>query len=125
MLKRADFFLIVVLFVIAFGFIYLSGLFSDGTEYGAVVISSEARTIGTYRMDTDNIIEIKNASGVVTNKIEISGGSAKMIYAICPKGECIKQGAIKNTNETLVCLPNKVVVEILSGEDEEFDGVVR
>ena len=42
---------------------------------------------------------------------------------------CIKQGKIKNTGQTIVCLPHKVVVEIIKqnivNENNDVDAVVK
>ena len=42
-----------------------------------------------------------------------------MSSATCPDGDCVKQGRICDEGETIVCLPNKVVVEILGSEEVE------
>ena len=52
-----------------------------------------------------------------------------MIEADCPDHLCLKQKAVDSTGGTIVCLPNKVVIEGEKGSssDEtspEFDTVV-
>ena len=39
-----------------------------------------------------------------------------MISADCPDKLCVNQHAISSNGETIVCLPNKVVVEVEDGE---------
>lgn len=47
-----------------------------------------------------------------------------MSYSDCKNQICVEDGKISRTNQSIVCLPNKVVVEITGGE-EEFDAVAQ
>ena len=57
------------------------------------------------------MIPIKR-NGVVTNTLEIRDGCADMTDADCPDKICVNQKAVSRPGETIVCLPNKVVVEV-------------
>ena len=46
------------------------------------------------------------------NIIEISGGSVRMIYADCPDKICVNEGYISKTNERIICMPKKLIIEI-------------
>ena len=48
--------------------------------------------------------------------LEISGGMVRMIDSACPDKLCVKTGWISRPGESIVCLPNRVVIEIKSGE---------
>ena len=48
-----------------------------------------------------------------------------MVEADCPDKLCVHQKAISKNNETIICLPNKVVVQVTSGEESEFDSVAK
>ncbi|MCL2702166.1 MAG: NusG domain II-containing protein [Defluviitaleaceae bacterium] len=63
-------------------------------------------------------------SGV--NILEIRGGTVRMAYAGCPGGSCVRQGSISRAGQFIVCLPNRVVVEV-AGEnrDPHIDAVTR
>lgn len=70
---------------------------------------------GTYALEKEQIIEIQD-----TNVCEIKNGKVSMISAQCPDQLCRRQGPIHRQGETIVCLPNKVVLEIKgSGEPAE------
>ena len=43
----------------------------------------------------------------------ISGGKADMESADCPNQICVHHSAISHTGETIVCLPNRVVIEVI------------
>lgn len=66
-----------------------------------------------------------------TNTLVIKDGTADMISADCPDQICVKHTAISKAGETIICLPNKVVVtiETLNGtqkpERGEVDAIVK
>lgn len=56
------------------------------------------------------------------NLIEIGDGKVRVVEADCPDQLDVKQGYIERPGEVIVCLPNKLVIEI-KGEniDEDID----
>lgn len=74
-------------------------------------------------LEKDQILEIKNEDGITTNILQIKDGKADMIKAQCPDHLCVHQKAISKEKETIVCLPNQVVVEIKGTEESEFDSM--
>ncbi|MGQ9631166.1 MAG: NusG domain II-containing protein [bacterium] len=59
----------------------------------------------------DGVITVEGALGDM--KIEIKGGRARVIESNCPDKICIKQGWIANRGETIICVPNRVVIKVL------------
>ena len=55
----------------------------------------------------------------------IENGKVKMKEADCPDQICVHHRAISKNRETIVCLPNKVVVEIVSSEESELDSIAK
>ena len=49
------------------------------------------------------------------NIIIIKDGKASMAKADCPDKICVNHAAISKKGETIVCLPHKVVVEVVDG----------
>ena len=80
-------------------------LFRRG-HYGTIRITVNGEEYGTYSLAEDQVISIGK-----TNVCEIKNGEVKMIEADCPDHLCIKQKAVGNAGGTIVCLPNKVVIE--------------
>ncbi len=48
--------------------------------------------------------------------LEIRGGRARMVDSACPDKLCVRTGWISSPGESIVCLPNRVVIEIVSGD---------
>lgn len=74
--------------------------------YGTIRITVDGTEYGIYSLSEDQVIAVNG-----TNVCEIQNGEARMIEADCPDHLCLKQKAIGNAGGTIVCLPNKVVIE--------------
>ena len=57
--------------------------------------------------------------------VMIKNGKAKMTDADCPDQLCVHQKAASKNHESIICLPNKVVVEVDGSEESEFDAVAN
>lgn len=91
----------------------------------SVKITVDGQTYYTYFL-TGEIQEIPiKIAGEVTNTLEISDGQAKMVKANCPDKLCMHQKAISRQGETIVCLPNKIVVEVSGEEEAPLDSISR
>lgn len=88
---------------------------------GKVIVKVNGELEGTYSLAEDQEIEINGG----TNKLSIRDGQADMIEADCPDQLCVHQKPISLQNESIICLPNKVVVEIESSENSELDAVAN
>jgi len=81
--------------------------------------------------DTVNISAITNPfkitveGGSGNNIIEIEQGRIRMLSADCPDGTCVRQGWISGGVFPIVCLPNRVVITLVGGENRSgVDAVV-
>ena len=54
----------------------------------------------------------------------VSNGSVSMAFSDCHGQDCVMSHAITRTGEQIVCLPNKVVLEIKGGESG-YDTISR
>ena len=48
--------------------------------------------------------------------LEVRDGRVRMVDSACPDKLCVKTGWISSPGESIVCLPNRVVIEIVSGD---------
>ena len=120
---KNDCFFIGALFLISL--IVLGGVrLLSGRTGTTLTISRDGEIVSTCSLFKDQTVPIKNADGKVTNTLQIRDGKAKMLQADCPDGLCLRQRAISLENETIVCLPNRVVVTV-TGDDGGFDGFAQ
>ena len=87
------------------------------------LIELDGETVGNFPLDEDRLIPVEGKLG--TTRVEISVKGVRVLDSPCPYKLCIKSGSIRRSGETLVCLPNRVVVRITGDEGEEVDAVSR
>lgn len=62
-------------------------------------------------------------SSEVYNVLLCQNGEVRMIESNCPDQICVHHRAISATGENIICLPHKIVVEIINDEESKLDGV--
>ncbi|MCD8190072.1 MAG: NusG domain II-containing protein [Clostridiales bacterium] len=125
--KRYDLLLLGALVLVGLGltaFVLLSRM-TGQTDGLTVTIRQDNEVIATLPLDEDATYAVQDEDGVTTNLVVIEDGAVHMEEADCPDQLCVKQGKIRYAGDSLICLPNRVVVEI-SGEDEQaLDAVAK
>ncbi len=118
-MKKSDWILIGSVMCIALILFGVQALLPKGAD-AAVEIQVDGEPYASYPLDENRTVEIDG-----TNRLEISGGTANMIWADCPDKICVNQKAISKKGESIICLPNRVVVSIAGGEEPEVDAVAN
>ncbi|MGN1267182.1 MAG: NusG domain II-containing protein [Dorea sp.] len=119
-LKKNDWILVGIIVVVA-SLTFLLHEVVGGQGANCVTIKVNGKIEGIYSLSENKEIVINNG----TNILQIKNGEADMIEADCPDKLCVNQKAVSKNNENIICLPNKVVVEVSSSENSEFDAVTN
>ena len=80
----------------------------------------EGKEKGRYALSDNITIEIRQENGDC-NILEIKNGKAQITEASCPDKVCVRHRPVSRQGESLICLPNQMVVEIENGEDADVD----
>ena len=88
----------------------------------AVSVTVDGRLLGTYSLEEALTLSIDGVGG--TNRFGIEDGEASISAADCPDGLCVKKGKVNRRGESIICLPHRVVVKVLGGENE-YDAIAR
>lgn len=116
---KNDILLILAVLILAGGiWLYTHLTREEGAE---VVVSVAGEELCRLPLDADG--EYMIGDGEKRNLLVISDGKARIAEASCPDHVCVKSGEVSFNGQTLVCLPNKVVVGIVGGSEGEVDGV--
>lgn len=108
--KTADLILVGGLLVVAAVlFFTLSRWSTDGR---AVEVQVDGMTVAALPLDTDTTFIIDSADGG-RNTLVIADGRAIVTEATCPDGVCVRHRAIDRAGQSIICLPNKVVVRVV------------
>ena len=118
-MKKTDLILVVIALIAAAG-IWL--FYSAGADHGlTAVVTVDGEVRAELPLDETDSIEIETEWGY--NIVHTENGQVFVAEADCRDQICVEHKKIDKTGETIVCLPHKMVVEIIGGE-EEMDMVV-
>jgi len=116
---KNDILLVLAVLVLA-GCFWLYSSF--GRAAGAeVVVEVDGEEL--YRLPLSEDTRLNIASGERYNVLVISGGEVSVEDASCPDHVCVRSGKVSLDGQTIVCLPNKTVVTVVGGAENELDGV--
>ena len=102
----------IILVSVVIGVILLAilGILLFRKEGNTVKVTVDGKTFGEYSLNVDRTVEIKSEFG--SNLLVIKDGKAYVEQASCPDGICSSHQPISYDGESIICLPNKVVVLI-------------
>lgn len=118
-MKKNDWVLIVFLLLIAAGGFTLHAIRNEPVN-GRVEVWVDGELWGTYSLDKDIVVDIEG-----TNQLTIRNNKADMTWADCPDKLCVRQKPVSKDGESIICLPNQIVISIIGSEKNELDGVAN
>ena len=114
--KKNDLILVLLVFVAA-GIFFAGHLFTSQKSAGVVEIQIDGKVVETLDLQKERAFKINGG----TNTVQIENGKVKMAAANCPDQICVHHNKISRNKETIICLPDKVVITIENGEDSGID----
>lgn len=120
MMKRKDLILILVIAAVALLGMGAARLL-EPRDVSQVQVTVDGAVVLNVPLSRDATYEIPQADGSL-NVIEVKGGGVRMVEANCRDGVCISQGETRRAARTIVCLPHKLVVQLVpAGEGENAE----
>lgn len=95
-----------------------------GEAVTAVVYQNgrQVAVLDLSQVDAPYSFPVEGPAGV--NTVQVEPGRIRVSHADCPDQVCVRQGWISNGLAPIVCLPNKVIIQIEAGQEEtDIDGV--
>lgn len=120
---RNDIILIAAVILAAvIGLIYLNFFRSPGVK---VTVTVDGEIYGEYSLAEDITVDIYSGDdNMKHNRLVIKEGKAYIENASCPDGICVSHRSIFRDGESIVCLPNRVVVTVTSGVKTDGPDVI-
>ena len=115
LLKKQDLFLAAVLLFLALSAL-LARNFMTGPPAVTAQISVDGAVTNTLDLAKDQEITVTSKNGG-SNTLVIQNGEIWCSQASCPDQICVHQGKKQRDGDTIVCLPNQMIVTII-GEGE-------
>ena len=123
-LTKFDFLIFAGIALLFAGSLLWTFFYFGSSVSGAYVrVSSGDEPPALYTLEEDRKIPIKSGEG--QNVLCIKHGRAFISCADCPDQYCVRHKPISKSKESIVCLPNRLVVTIEGGEAWELDDVAN
>lgn len=120
-LLRNDVIFISALLALAATLLIYLFVFRESGE--RVEVTVDGQVYGIYSLSENRTEEIRQ-EGEEVNRLVILDGKAYMESASCPDGICVAHPPVFRQGESIVCLPNRVVVSVISDDDGDGPDVV-
>lgn len=118
----ADILIITIILIVSlFWIIYNKSGYRDDADSKEINVYVDGDLYGTYRIDIDDTIDIDSEYG--HNTLSVKDNKVCMTDSDCDNNSCINMGAISHSYESIICIPNRVVVEIIDGNKESIDAI--
>lgn len=99
-------------------------LFLFRGEGDCVRVTVDGELYGVYALSQDASVDIHTADGAANNRLIIRDGKAHVDTATCPDGICVAHRAIFRDGESIVCLPNRVVITVVTAQLNDAPDVI-
>lgn len=87
-----------------------------GTDHPVARITRDGalvEEIDLSRVEEPYTLALEDEGG--SNRVLVEPGRIRVIEASCPDQVCVNQGYISDSTAPIICLPNKVMIEIVGG----------
>ena len=88
---------------------------SDAGDAAVALYAVIQNSDGFYQvlsLDEDTTITVTSSLG--TNIIEVANGRVRCLESDCSNQTCVKQGWVSGRGQTVVCLPHKLIVQVVA-----------
>ena len=120
MLTRYDRFLIAGLVVIALLALVVIRYRAGGVD--TVLVRVDGKEVFQAPLSDDRRLSVDGPLG--KTEIEIKDGRVRVVDSPCRRKTCVHAGWIDKAYQTIVCMPNRVVIRLTGGGDSDgIDGI--
>lgn len=77
-------------------------------------ISVDGKTAMELDLSEDQVLTVDGAGGGY-NRIQVRDGAVSVLEASCPDKVCVHTGTVRYPGETIVCLPNRMIITVIQG----------
>jgi len=108
---------VAILFFAVLTYIYLN------KKQGKIaIIKYNGKVVKILPLSKNGIYKVR---GFISEMLlKVSNGTIQVVKSGCPRKVCMKKGKLYICGDTIVCVPNKVVISV-QGEEEGLDSVIK
>lgn len=126
-INKYDIALILVIIVVNVFILIYGGFNTVDKGQKIAYVYSDNQLVGEYTLTEDYKTEFKVDGKTGYNTIRIEDGKIWIHEATCPDKICLYQGKVGSDGELIVCLPNKLMVQVKDNNEteDEVDIIVK
>ena len=113
--------IVLAVFILIAAILFLMLNRTDKTEGNYVYITLDNIEYATIPLDKDTVLSIDSDKG--KNTVVVSDKEVYVESADCPDQICVDHAHIMYEGETIVCLPHRLIITIISKEGSETDAI--
>ena len=80
-------------------------------------VTVDGEVVGEYPLSLNASYTLNGGTNVLT----IENGVAYMSYSSCQGHDCENWGKVQYVNQSIICLPNKIIISIIATEEGSAD----
>jgi hypothetical protein len=112
--------IILILFFSTFSILWISAdQIRQPLQPKSAIIYQDNMKLEAINMSKDVITPILNGK----MQVEVNKGKIRVLHSDCPQHICEKMGWIQNKGQTIVCIPNHILIEIKSSGSQSLDAI--
>lgn len=104
----------LIIIIVIFIMLLILFLYKPKTAASFANVYYKSELLMNIDLNINNIYEVNGDNGIV--KIEVKDKKIRVIEETSNYNICSKQGYIENEGESIICLPNKIIIELPSDE---------
>lgn len=117
--KRDIIVILILLLFAALVYLYAQNFIFKNSQTAEILYDNTV--IETVSLDKDRTFSLDEFPNIV---FEIKDGSIAFIQSDCPDKVCVHTGFINKTGQTAVCLPNKIILKLVSDSRDDAPDAV-
>lgn len=119
-ISKYDIVLIILIIIISSSYILWTVYSHQSSKMGIALVYQDNILLVKTPLTKERMFEILNGK----MQLEIKKGKIKVLSSDCPRKVCVNMNGIQYPGQTIVCMPNKVIIEIKSDVPAFLDAVV-
>lgn len=128
-MKKADIFVIFLIIISSFLIYFFTNKLpkEDNAASKKVVITVDGKIYKEVELKENTHLDIDINTQYGDNEVHIENGEVQMFESDCKDKICMKMGKISLTGDSIICLPNRLMVKIVEDKpsDESLDMIIK
>ena len=128
-IKKADIFVIFLIIISSFLIYIFTNKLQRGNDSSSkkVVITVDGKIFKEVELKENTNLDIDVNTQYGNNEVHIENGEVHMHESNCKDKICMKMGKISLPGDSIICLPNRLMVKIVEDKpsDDSLDMIIK